>query len=155
GDYRWINRGGVDLLGANPQAPSSLLGLPRARDLYGPAPEQLKDENSFASQLKHLLALRKQYKIEESKLVAVPEVNQPAVCVLIMEASDRSATYITAANFARQAVKVEIDFGHVKEFSSDSFAGRDVYSVSDGRTDGRIDDGGRLKAELDAWSAKL
>ena len=38
GDYRWVNRGGVDLMGANPTATASAFGLPRAKALYGPLP---------------------------------------------------------------------------------------------------------------------
>src|SRR5207249_9970392 len=33
GDFRWVNRGGVDLLGANPRATASAIGLPRAKTL--------------------------------------------------------------------------------------------------------------------------
>ena len=72
GDYRWINRGGIDLMGVNPDAKTSRFGLPRTRALYGPLPEQLKDPESFASQLKQMLAARKKYRIAEGELVAVP-----------------------------------------------------------------------------------
>src|SRR5262249_25883725 len=43
GDYRWVNRGGVDLVGAAPGAARSAFGMPRARALYGPLPQQLRD----------------------------------------------------------------------------------------------------------------
>src|SRR4030095_283313 len=46
GDYRWVNRGGVDLLGAAAKATTSAFGLPRAKALYGPLPDQLKDPES-------------------------------------------------------------------------------------------------------------
>lgn len=39
GDYRWVNRGGVDLLGANPARQKSAFGIPRAKSLYGSLPE--------------------------------------------------------------------------------------------------------------------
>src|SRR5690606_1825658 len=54
GDWRWINRGGVDLLGAAPEVRTSAFGLPRARQLYGPLPEQLRDPESFAARLKRM-----------------------------------------------------------------------------------------------------
>ena len=49
GDCRWINRGAVDLLGTNPDAQKSAFGLPRARALYGPLPEQLKNAEFFCN----------------------------------------------------------------------------------------------------------
>src|SRR5262249_60210837 len=58
GDYRWVNRGGVDLLGASPGKKESAFGLARAKALYGSLPEQLRDPESFLSQLKRLLAAR-------------------------------------------------------------------------------------------------
>src|SRR5204863_197311 len=77
GDYRWINRGGVDLMGANPGAKQSAYGLPRARSLYGPLPEQLKDPDSFVSSLKKVLAARTKYRVAEGALVAAPEPDSP------------------------------------------------------------------------------
>src|SRR5262249_52813272 len=56
GDFRWVNRGRVDLLGVNPRATTSAFGLPRAKALYGPIPDQLKDPDSFASRLRAMLA---------------------------------------------------------------------------------------------------
>ena len=38
GDYRWVNRGGVDLMNVAPQADRSAFGLPRATALYGSIP---------------------------------------------------------------------------------------------------------------------
>jgi trehalose synthase len=154
-DYRWINRGGVDLLGANLGAQTSRLGLPRAKVLYGSLPEQLKDENSFASQLKRLLAVRKKYKIEEAELIAAPEADQSAVCVLVMRTSDHSTTLITASNFSREAVTAEIDLRRIKELSPTKFAGREVFNGYDDEREGQIDDRGVFKTELDAWGAKL
>ena len=70
GDFRWVNRGGVDMLGANPTAATSAFGLPRAKALYGSLPEQLKDPESFASRLRGLLAARKKYRLAEGELLA-------------------------------------------------------------------------------------
>ena len=154
-DYRWINRGGVDLLGANPDAPLSQLGLPRAPALYGSVPEQLKDEHSFASRLKRLLAVRKKYKIEEAELIAAPATDQSAVCVLVLRASDPAKTLITAANFSRQSVKIKIDLQGVKELSSAKLVDREVYNGFDDRPEARIDEEGKFSIELDAWSTKL
>jgi trehalose synthase len=155
GDYRWINRGGVDLLGADSEAKSSLLGIPRARKLYGPVPEQLKDENSFASRLKRLLAVRKKYRLEEAELIAAPESDQSAVCLLVMQSADESATLVSALNFSQQSVSTEIDLQRVKELSSSKLAGKEIFNCCDQRREGLLGEQGKLKIELDGWSAKL
>src|SRR5215218_7383888 len=59
-----IARGHLLLAGAN----ASAFGLPRAKALYGPLPEQLKDPSSFASRLKAMLAARKKYRVAEGEL---------------------------------------------------------------------------------------
>src|SRR5205085_5997609 len=88
GDYRWLNRGGVDLLGANPAATTSAFGLPRAKALYGPLPDQLKDPDSFASRLQALLAARKAYRVAEGELLAAPETKTAGLCVLVLKLPD-------------------------------------------------------------------
>ncbi len=110
GDYRWINRGGVDLTGANPGAAASAVGLPRAKALYGPLPEQLRDPGSFASRLKDLLAARRKYRIAEGELLAVPEPKAAGLCVLVLRLPDHPVA-VTVLNFGRQEVSEEIDLG--------------------------------------------
>ena len=75
---RWI------FSGVNPTARTSVLGLPRTRTLYDPLPKQLKDSDSFAMQLKQILAARKKHKIALARLVAAPETSHSSVCVLVM-----------------------------------------------------------------------
>ncbi len=59
GDTRWIERGAYDILGVAPEVKKSASGMPRARTLYGPLPEQLKRDTSFASRLAAILKVRK------------------------------------------------------------------------------------------------
>jgi trehalose synthase len=108
GDYRWHNRGGVDLLGANPAAGASAFGLPRAKALYGPLPDQLKDPESFASQLKALLAARRKYKVAEGELLAVPEPKAVGLCVLVLKLPDHPVA-VTALNFGREDAEADIE----------------------------------------------
>ncbi|MFO0927365.1 MAG: hypothetical protein U0736_10040 [Gemmataceae bacterium] len=100
GDFRWVNRGGVDLMGANPKAATSAFGLPRAKALYGSLPDQLKTPESFASQLKTLLAARRQYRVAEGILLAVPEPRTAGVCVLVLRLPDHPLA-VTVLNFGR------------------------------------------------------
>src|SRR5262249_15111702 len=113
GDYRWINRGGVDLLGARSDAAESAYGLPKAEALYGPLPRQLKDPDSFASRLKRLLAARKAYRVAEGELLAAPEPKDPGVCLLVLRLPGKGGLAVTALNFGRSAVEEEVDLTKV------------------------------------------
>lgn len=155
GDCRWINRGAVDLLGINPDAKTSTFGLPRAKALYGPLPEQLKDANSFAMQLKRLLAVRKKYKIEQGELIAAPETHESAICLLVMRDPDRLSTIITALNFSRQPVEEELDLHAIKELQTTKFTGKAVFNCVADLREGTVGGDSKIKLELDAWSAKM
>ena len=89
-DFRWMNRGAFDLMGVNLSATASDAGLPRAMALYGSLPEQLRDPNSFVSQLKRMLRARKESSVAFSKLVSVPEVDKQGGCGHAFEAARRS-----------------------------------------------------------------
>ena len=104
GDTRWIERGAYDLAGVAPEAERSADGLPRARALYGPLTEQLADPASFASRLRHLLAVRESYGIAGARQIAVPDCAHPGLLVMIHELPDRRGTQITALNFGREPV---------------------------------------------------
>lgn len=100
GDTRWINRGAYDLMGTNPNATSSQLGMPRAISLYGSLPDQLADEESFASQLKQLLALRSKYDIATSRQVDVPDVSHKGMLVMVHQLPKSENMQITVLNFS-------------------------------------------------------
>jgi maltose alpha-D-glucosyltransferase/alpha-amylase len=110
GDYRWVNRGGVDLMGASPRATTSAFGLPRAKALYGPLPEQLRDPESFASRLKALLAARREYRVAEGELLAVPEPKAAGLCALVLRLPDHPLA-VAVLNFGREEAAEEIDLG--------------------------------------------
>ncbi|ABS27514.1 trehalose synthase [Anaeromyxobacter sp. Fw109-5] len=135
GDFRWINRGGVDLMGADPNAQTSAFGLPKAQTLYGPLPEQLGNPDSFASQLKTILRARKDNRIHESEVVAVPNVDNQAVVVLVMRLPDNGGLAVTALNYGRDSTSVNVDIGNVPGGgvsgpARDIVAGQDLGNVS-------------------------
>jgi trehalose synthase len=105
GDTRWIERGAYDLTGANPDATHSEAGLPRAQTLYGPLPEQLQDQDSFASQLKRLLAVRQAHGIFAAQQVLVPDTEHPGLLLMVHELPDNRGTQITALNFSAEPVE--------------------------------------------------
>jgi trehalose synthase len=153
GDYRWMNRGGVDLMGVNPRATTSAYGLPRAKNLYGPLPEQLKDPDSFASQVKRILAGRQRYRLAEAELVAVPEVKNASVALLVLRLPQSGGWAITALNFGRREVQETLDFTQLPGPAVDLRGGRVQDAVTDA-LEGKVPESGRLKIQLPALTGK-
>jgi hypothetical protein len=154
GDYRWINRGGVDLLGANPEAKESAYGLPRAKALYGPLPKQLKDPKSFASRLKRMLAARREHRIAESELLAAPGPKHSGACLLVMRLPDKKGLAITALNFAREAVTEEIDVAKAAGVKVETLRGGKVLDILAGEGGRQVSEAGRLTIKLDGLTGK-
>ncbi|MEZ4673526.1 MAG: maltose alpha-D-glucosyltransferase [Caldilineaceae bacterium] len=109
GDTRWINRGAYDLMGDNPTAVQSTAGLPKATALYGTLADQLQQVDSFASQLKTLLAVRRQYRIYESRQIAIPVVKNPGLLVMLHELPDEMGLQMTALNFGATSVREMVE----------------------------------------------
>lgn len=109
GDWRWINRGGVDLMGANPDAEASAFGIERAVSLYGSLHEQLSDPQSFVSQLREILHARKKYRIAEGELVAVSRVKNKACCALLLRIPGKHVGALTALNFSKETLREQIE----------------------------------------------
>jgi hypothetical protein len=128
--------------------------LPRARTLYGSLPEQLKDPDSFASQLKRMLAARKKYHIAEGELLAVPDVTNSALCVLVMRLPDTSPLAVTALNYSQQPVQEQIALDKIEALKGLALAGRPVLDSVSGESAGEVDAQGSLTIELDGWSGK-
>ncbi|HEX5009972.1 MAG TPA: maltose alpha-D-glucosyltransferase [Planctomycetota bacterium] len=154
GDYRWINRGGIDLMDLDPEAGTSRFGLPRARTLYGSLPEQLKDPDSFASQLRQILAARKKYHIAEGELLAVPDVAASALCVLVLRLPEESALGVTALNFGQKPIRERIDLDRIEALRGFALAGRPVVDSVSGEAAGEVDSQGGLSVALEGWSGK-
>lgn len=155
GDFRWINRGAIDLLGANPSAQTSAFGLPKAQTLYGTLPEQLANPNSFASQLQRMLAVRKQYRVHEATMSLVPNVGKPSVCVLVMTLPDNGGLAITALNYGRDIVGFEVDLTQVPPgISAASLAGQPAQDIVANQAAGTVSDTGRLTMQIDGIAGK-
>lgn len=150
GDFRWINRGGVDLLGTNPDAGTSAFGLPRATVLYGPLPEQLQAPDSFASQLKVMLAARKQYRVHEAEMLAVPNVGNPAICVLVMRLPDSEDLAITVLNYGRETAAFEVDLTQIPPgIPAESLAAKPTLDIIANQSAGAVTDTGRLPISIE------
>lgn len=112
-DFRWTNRGAFDLMGVNPGAATSRVGLPKAVALYGALPDQLRDPDSFASQLRTMLRVRRESGIALSKLVAAPEVGAEGMVVMLLERPDNVGWIIVALNFGRKSSRETIRLSEV------------------------------------------
>jgi maltose alpha-D-glucosyltransferase/alpha-amylase len=150
GDYRWINRGGVDLLGDNPEARESAFGLPKAQSLYGSLSEQLDDRNSFAMRLRDMLRARKEYRIAEGELVHVARVENKGACLLVFTLPD-DALAITALNFAREPVRETVDLGDIDGLDQKNLRQAQAVDIVSGKKDVAIE-GGKATIELDSLS---
>ncbi len=109
-DCRWINRGAYDLMGMNPGATVSSSGMPKAVAIYGTLPEQLRDPDSFASEIKRMLQVRRESGLALSKLVSVPETDNHCVLVMFFQHPEDHRGIITALNFGREPVRDTVQF---------------------------------------------
>ena len=100
-DWRWINRGAVDLMNNNPSATTSTCSsAAESPDTLRSIAAPVENPNSFASQIKQMLAARKKYGVDQATMNAVPPTGNQAVCVLAMTLPDQSLA-ITALNYGR------------------------------------------------------
>jgi len=141
GDTRWINRGAYDLLGKHSGVTKSSSDLPRAQALYGPLPEQLKRPDSFASELRKMLRVRAQYRINESEQVELPAVHARGLVVMVHRLPSGAGTQVTAVNFGRAAVREAVTLKTAPP-------GGAVADLLAEKTLGKLDPGGRLPLVL-------
>ncbi|WP_460126308.1 maltose alpha-D-glucosyltransferase [Pseudomonas sp. S2_C03] len=143
GDTRWIHRGAYDLVDLNPQAQVSNGQMPRARTLYGSLTDQLQDPDSFASQLQRILAARRAYDVAASRQILVPDVEHPALLVMVHELPAGKGTQITALNFGGTAITETL---HLP-----SIAPGPVVDIINERVEGDLTPEGEFTITLDAY----
>lgn len=156
-DYRWLNRGGVDLIGVNTQATCSAGGLTRARSLYGPLPAQLADESSFAWRLKQMLAARARYGIAHGELKAAPpepDRRNSGLCILAMELPAEPHWAVTVLNFGRDTVTQALNLPKLLGVSDASTRNRAVIDAETGVHMGTVDVRGMFPLRLAALDGR-
>lgn len=146
GDTRWIHRGAYELINNNPGAKYSAAGLPRARALYGPIDLQLQDPNSFASKLRHLLAVRERYQLYAARQLAIPDVESPGLLVMVHELPDGLVNQVTLLNFGPEPIDEVVQLENLR-------AGTLVDMLTDEAV-GYLTNKGDLPVQLDAYSGK-
>jgi trehalose synthase len=147
GDTRWINRGAYDLMGVAPSATESSAGLPRAQTLYGSIPDQLRQPDSFAVQLRDVLSMRAEYRIYAAQQVAVPDVQSKGLLVMVHVLPEGMVTQVTALNFGPQPVQETITVDGARP-------GDAVVDMLSGKGDGRVTPGGEMTVRLDGYAGK-
>lgn len=145
GDTRWIERGAYDLLGTAPEATASTAGMPRARCLYGPLPQQLADPSSFASRLGEILRVRREYELASGALVAVPEVSAKSLLVMVSRLTS-GQTQVTVCNFGADELSARVQ--------SDQIPAGHVRDLADGAEVDRVDDLGGFTVYMGAFQAR-
>ncbi|MFN3333878.1 MAG: maltose alpha-D-glucosyltransferase, partial [Caldilinea sp.] len=131
----------------DPTATHSLAGLPRARALYGALPDQLRDPNSFASKLRHLLDVRRRYRIYESRQIAVPDVTAPGLLLMVHELPDDLGVEITALNFSADPIDEVVVL--------EGLSNCPVRELLRDQDESPIDEQGRLRVRLDGHAGKI
>lgn len=145
-DTRWINRGAYDLIAVNPDALASPLGLPKARALYGPLTEQLKQPDSFAGELQRLLAIRQTYRIYASEQMQIPDVASKGLLVMVHQLPDGRGVQVTALNFGPLAVDEDVLLAGIQPGL--------VINMLNDNLEGQIAPTGHLSVRLEGYEGK-
>src|SRR5207248_9669061 len=95
---------------------------------------------------KRLLAARREYRIAEAELLAVPEPQSSAVCLLVLRPPGRPLA-VTALNFGRSEAREEIDLAAVPGVAAGALRGRRVVDALSGAA-GEVSAAGRLTVRL-------
>lgn len=143
GDTRWIHRGAYDLVGLDPTAELSAGNMPRPKTLYGNLVDQLQRPDSFASQLKKILAVRRAYDIAASKQILIPDVQHPGLLLMVHELPAGKGTQITALNFSNEPI--------VETLHLPGIAAGPVVDIINERVEGDLTEDGEFTITLDPY----
>ncbi|HEX8509909.1 MAG TPA: maltose alpha-D-glucosyltransferase [Propionibacteriaceae bacterium] len=114
GDTRWIHRSAYDLMDYRPDATESLSKMPRGVSLYGTLATQRHDDNSFASRLRDILQIRKQYGIATSEQLDVPQVSNRAMLVMVHKLQKDGQIQVTVLNFCGREISGTVLSRHLQ-----------------------------------------
>ncbi|PBP86286.1 maltose alpha-D-glucosyltransferase [Pseudomonas syringae] len=143
GDTRWVHRGAYDLVDLDPEAEFSAGDMPRPKTLYGSLVSQLQRPDSFASQLKKILAVRRAYDIAASRQILIPDVEHPGLLVMVHELPAGKGTQITALNFSAETI--------VETLQLPGIAPGPVVDIINERVEGDLTEQGEFTITLDAY----
>ncbi len=99
-----------------------------------------KTPDSFVSQLRRLLAVRKQVRLYAARQIEVPDVSSPGLLILVHELPDDRGLQVTALNFGAEPVEEIVELSQARP-------GAVMDMVTDGAY-GHVDADGRLGIRL-------
>ena len=137
-DNRWHNRGSYDLTGSVTGVDKSVTGLPKCKTIYGPVPEQLKNPNSFCSQLKKIIAARNKYNIQLADQIDVPNLRNKSVFISIQKLPDKGGLEITALNFGKEEAGGKISLVDLPEIDVTKLNGKTFVNILTDENDSAI-----------------
>ena len=148
GDFRWVNRGALDIMDLNKESKVSPSGLPKAQTLYDSIPEQLNDPNSFVSKLKHMLKIREEYKIYKAELIELPTVTEDSVVAMLHELPGDLGKQLTILNFSPEKVNEAVTFKSIKNSSA-------IGLINAHKVVENISSSGKLNIQLDGFEGRI
>jgi hypothetical protein len=86
--------------------------------------------------------------------VAVPDVKNKAVCVLLLRVPGSYIGAVTALNFSHSDAREEIDVRVLADDKASKKIGGDTTDILTGEPGGELSDLGRMRIDLPAMSAK-
>lgn len=98
----------------------------------------LAHSDSFASQLREMLALRQECQLFRAQQIAVPECENPALLVLVHELPDKGGVQVTVLNFGPEAVTERITIPAEGQ-ALDMYTRESLGPLTDGQLAVRID----------------
>ncbi len=109
--------------------------MPRGVSLYGSLPHQLADRNSFASRLRHILDVRRRSGIATGQQLAVPDVSDPALLVMIHRLPNEQVQ-ATALNFSGRPISGQAESKHfgIGDSLIDQWSDRQIGEIGSDRT---------------------
>jgi maltose alpha-D-glucosyltransferase/alpha-amylase len=130
-------------MGTNAEATVSASGMPRARSLYGPLPEQLKDDKSFARRLQKILKVREEWGIATSLLLDVPDVSHRCLLVMVHRLAS-GQIQVTVLNFSGESITGSVNSTYLEP-------GAQVQDLFTEEAVGQVDDLHSFFIELGAY----
>lgn len=103
-----------DLLGTLSPQQVNLTGS-NETTLYASVSGQLKNNRSFAHQLRKILAVRRENQLHNGELIHVPQTKQPGLIILVHQLKEGCATQLLAVNFGRTRAQQTVEMSAFKQ----------------------------------------
>jgi hypothetical protein len=100
-----------------------------------------------------MLKARKKHRLAEGKLLAVPDVDNRPVCILVMQAPGPVGAVITLMNFSQKPIREELDLSGAPGREDEKLTGK-LLDIVTGERLGNLPDSGRMTIELPALTVK-